>query len=142
MRLVENVQNGTKMGGAGMGIAADAAGGHSDTDREAGHSGTAARRHGRDKGKRGHDVVVPLPEAAVLAGLAEKHGGLGQASLHNRRTGARGHGQGSRCTAAQGHGRDKGKRGHDVVVPLPEAAVLAGLEGSGDTRRPRRGLST
>ena len=63
MRLGENVQNGTKMGGAGRGIAADAAGGHSDTDREAGHSGTAARRHGRDKGKRGHDVVVPLPEA-------------------------------------------------------------------------------
>ena len=29
VRLVENVQNGTKMGGAGMGIAADAAGGNS-----------------------------------------------------------------------------------------------------------------
>jgi hypothetical protein len=43
-------------------------------------------------------------------------------------------------TGAQGHGRDKGKRGHDVVVPLPKAAglaVLAVLEGSGDTRRPR-----
>ena len=52
---------------------------HSGTDREAGAQrhrgtgartgkpGTAARRHGRDKGKIGHDVVVPLPEAAGLA---------------------------------------------------------------------------
>jgi hypothetical protein len=72
--LVENVQNGTKMGGGRRGIAAVAAGGNSDTDREAGHSGTAARRHGRDKGKRGHDVVVPLPEAAVLAVLAVLEG--------------------------------------------------------------------
>ena len=52
---------------------------HSGTDREAGaqrHRGTgaqghgqgsrctAAQGHGRDKGKIGHDVVVPLPEAA------------------------------------------------------------------------------